>query len=535
MNDINENRLSTIFEEVEYYPGITTPTNFDLIISGSALKASVQDSNYTSKRVINPRYNGVKSTSQVLNQWTPGDTGTYGKTPTVESLKTAVAYCDWIGGWPPERENASAIHIQYLIKSDGTIIIPDVSEFSLSENKGTFESGERIIISSKDTSLGQPTQYRNIIRGGSRIEPILYTQFGQAPNVSWNTSMSFSNFIPAPLSASGDYTALFSQNGDVFHLASNNFSTVPTDVSIYGASYLSGTNYVVPAGAVQDGVSLTFEGKVKIQLNTGLLSNPTYTIVLRLLKNGSPIYETPAQSLSFGPNSTPNPIITFPLLYTAPASSLVAGDVYGIQAQVNENNVLFVGSFVIKGGSSLKVIQYPLYFNNFVNPGVNSIWQYYDSSSYPYVITSSVPELVQLYGDPEAKMNDIAGSGFNPITLPWSIKYGDEFRFEGREDLVYQVGKIFAPEDSSSGRLTQTGSIEVHFNYNLPISASSSAFNLDHFLIRRYVDDPAQVIMEGFRPISSSGPYIVRPEYIVPELDKSVDQFILDLTQKGLL
>jgi len=41
--------------------------------------------------------------------------------------------------------------------------------------------------------------------------------------------------------------------------------------------------------------------------------------------------------------------------------------------------------------------------------------------------------------------------------------------------------------------------------------------------------------MEGFAPINSQGPYIVRPEYIVPELDKSVDQFILDLTQKGLI
>ena len=41
--------------------------------------------------------------------------------------------------------------------------------------------------------------------------------------------------------------------------------------------------------------------------------------------------------------------------------------------------------------------------------------------------------------------------------------------------------------------------------------------------------------MEGFKPVNASGPYIVRPEYIVPELDKSVDEFILDLTQKGLI
>jgi hypothetical protein len=132
-------------------------------------------------------------------------------------------------------------------------------------------------------------------------------------------------------------------------------------------------------------------------------------------------------------------------------------------------------------------------------------------------------------------MVNLVGSGFNPIQFPWSIKYGDEFRFEGREDFVYQVGKIFGPSDSGSGRLTQTGSIEVHFNYDLPVSASSSAFNLDHFLIRRYVDDATTAIIEGFAPAGSTGPYIIKPEFVVPELDKDIDSFILDLTQKGLI
>ena len=132
-------------------------------------------------------------------------------------------------------------------------------------------------------------------------------------------------------------------------------------------------------------------------------------------------------------------------------------------------------------------------------------------------------------------MADITGSGFNSIQLPWSIEYGDEFRFEGREDLVYQVGKVFGPADSGSGRIFQTGSIEVHLSSNLPISASTSTFNLDHFLIRRYIDDASAVLMEGFRPINSSGPFLIRPEYIVPELNKTIDEFVLDLTQKGLI
>jgi hypothetical protein len=69
----------------------------------------------------------------------------------------------------------------------------------------------------------------------------------------------------------------------------------------------------------------------------------------------------------------------------------------------------------------------------------------------------------------------------------------------------------------------------------LPVSASSSVFNLDHFLIRRYVDDAAQNVITGFRPPGSEGPYLIKPEFVVPELNKNIDEVILDLTQKGLI
>jgi hypothetical protein len=140
-----------------------------------------------------------------------------------------------------------------------------------------------------------------------------------------------------------------------------------------------------------------------------------------------------------------------------------------------------------------------------------------------------------LYGNPDVKQLDITGSGFEPIALPWSIKYGDEFRFEGREDFTYQVGKVFGPAESGSGRITQTGSIEVHFNADLPTSASQATFNLDHFLIRRYIDDSSLILFDGFKPVGAEGPFLIKPKYLVPELDKSIGEFILDLTQKGLL
>ena len=97
------------------------------------------------------------------------------------------------------------------------------------------------------------------------------------------------------------------------------------------------------------------------------------------------------------------------------------------------------------------------------------------------------------------------------------------------------VKNIFGPEESGPGRIFQTGSIEVHFDKNLPVSASSTVFNLDHFLIRRYVDDAAQNVITGFKPQGSEGPYLIKPEFVVPELNKNVDEIILDLTQKGLI
>ena len=535
MNNIEAERLSTRFQEVDYYPGITTPTNFAQLISGSAIKAAIQDSNYTSKRVINPRYDGVKSTSQYLNVWTPGDTGTYGKIPTVESLKTMVAYCDWIGGWPPDRENASAIHVLYLIKSDGSVIIPNTSQNSLSEIKGTFESGERLLISSKTISSGQPQQYRNIIRGGTRIEPILYTQYGQAPNATWNTTMSFEDIIPSNTGATADFSALYKTTTPIT-LTQGVETLAAVNNVVYGATISTGNSYEVTSQAVLDALELTFKSRNDVVF-TNIQGSISGYITTKIYKNSiSP------SNLINQPSSTQfniNPLQPSGLPFFAnktviiPASNLNVGDKYFATVTVTYNTPGFTPT--IKFDSTFTTTQYPIYTPPVTSSGYNSIWGYFNTSNHPNVITSSVSSLVTLFGDPNAKMVDITGSLFNPITLPWSIKYGDEFRFEGREDFTYQVGKIYSPSDSGSGRLSQTGSIEVHFNNNLPISASNSIFNLDHFVIRRYVDEASQILMEGFRPINSSGPYIVRPEYIVPELDKSIDQFILDLTQKGLI
>jgi hypothetical protein len=526
INNAELERLSSIYQAVDYSSGITTPTNYLQLISGSALKAAVQDSNYTSKRVIYPRYNGSKSTSQYLNVWTPGDSGTYGKLPSVDSLKTAVAYCDGIGGWPPEKMNASAIFVRYLIKSDGTVIVPNTTENSLYDIQGNFESGENMLIQYKSTG-NQVSALRKIIRGGSGIEPILYTQYGQAPSASWNTTMSFEDITPSPGGSVGNYSVSYKTTGAFASIPANTNTKILFNNVVYGSVSIVSNSYTIPLSAVNEGVSLKLSSKLQYVNLTGGVVNLTVKMYKNSTSWYSEDYTIPANSLTGNINFLNKAIPLFnPAVFTN-------GDQLSIYVFWSSPTGA-TSPFSI--GGSLIVSQYPAYTNPVTSSGANSIWGWPNKSNYPNVITSSNPTLTQLYGDENVKMTDIIGSGFNNISLPWSLEYGDEFRFEGREDYTYQVTKIFAPYTTGSGdRVSQTGSLEIHFNQPLPVSASTSNFNLDHFIIRRYVDNPSQIVMEGFKPNNSQGPYIVRPEYVSPELNKSIDQFILDLTQKGLL
>lgn len=64
---VNQNRLSTKFQEVDYNSGLITPTNIDSLADGGGTRAQVQDSNYTKTGHINARYNGSRVSSPDFN------------------------------------------------------------------------------------------------------------------------------------------------------------------------------------------------------------------------------------------------------------------------------------------------------------------------------------------------------------------------------------------------------------------------------------------------------------------------------------
>jgi hypothetical protein len=551
INNILVDRLSSIYQDVDYSTGIYTPTNFNLLISGSALKAAVQDSNYTSKRVILPRYEGSKTTSQYLNIWTPGDTGTYGKLPSVENLKTMVAYCDDIGGWPPERMDASAAFIKYLIKSDGTVVIPNTTPNSLSDNKFTFESGENVLVQYEGTG-NQATPFRKVIRGGTRIEPILYTQYGHSP-ASWNVTMSFTTDFITSQAFVGSYIAKSAPSTTTSVITDGAFSGMNMNNNILSGSQASpwvNNYYTVNQDLIDENVTLIVGGEIQVGIITGAFGAQDHNVTIRLIRERGGVKNvltTQTKTINlpsfvnggiatWGSNSIEYIYPTFQLSVAIPPQDILSGDriyydgahftsTYGTPGSPSVNTV-----FTNKDTSYLFIGQSPVQTNTLAySTGTNTLWGYPNNTKL-YAITCSNTILNQLY-DNGFLMKDVSGSGFNPIILPWSIGYGDEFRFEGNEINTFTVKRVYDVNNTDSERISSTGSVEVHFNNNLP----SQSINLDHFVIRRYVDEASQILIEGFKPLNSSGPYILRPEYITPELDRGIDDFILILKEKGLI
>ena len=526
--------------------------NFNQLISGSATRAKVQDSNYTTQRHIIPRYLGSKSTSQQLNAWSPPDTingysdqGTYGKLPTIESVKSFVAYSDTFGGWPPERMNASAITVKYLINEDGDVLIPNTSENSLPIIQQNFQTGDRVKITTPSQGNGDPSQYRTVIRGGTRIEPILYTQIGHSP-ASWNNvTMSFTTDFISSQTAVANYTAKSAPSSSnpvfgQFNYAGIDFNNTMSLGS--GASWTA-NQYVVTQGVILEIVTLRVRVHIEPFLKTGFYYNTPQSISIRLIKKAGTLgpetildeitkqFPLPLPGLSLVSLDSPFPNIDFD--YPILPQNLQPDDRIFVRAQYSTLNV-FPSQPIPSVGynpntSYFNVSQIPSQTNTQVtSSGVNSLWGYPDNTKL-YAITSSNPTLNDLY-DQGFKQVNITGSGFNSIVLPWSIKYGDEFRFEGNENNTFVVKKVYDVTETDNERVSQTGSIEIQFGGLLP----SASIDLDHFLIRRYVDDAAQILIEGFRP-SDTGPYIITPEYVTPSLNKNIDTFITDLTQKGLL
>ena len=208
-NNFNDNRSNSFLMNVDYTTDATYPSNRVAIINGVALKAETPDSNYTSARIIRPRYEGSRLSSANYNHYTPagtvgpnlnynqnnpltsfqnGDTGSwggdisYGKTATIDS------YPQYVAHYTRVKENYN-LWDTYIYTIDQLIEIPqegiknlnfktttvqvDESNDKLYEVEGTFGQGRKAILNFSTGSqlpVSQDNDFKqNIFQGGLNL------------------------------------------------------------------------------------------------------------------------------------------------------------------------------------------------------------------------------------------------------------------------------------------------------------------------------------------------------------------------------
>tara|TARA_R110001583_G_scaffold2725_23_gene19186 strand:+ start:757 stop:3222 length:2466 start_codon:yes stop_codon:yes gene_type:complete len=536
--DVSQGVSNPFFQDVDYSVGIITPTNYIALRDNTATKAVVPQSMFTINSLINPGY-GSKNQSEKINEWTKSfnNIGTYGKTSPVDSLKSLVVYCDWIGGNTPEKHNSQTAHIQYIINEDGRINEPNLLDTSIGNVQQAFETNQNLIVNLTDPPIGQGMEVlnglNNIDRGGYRIEPILYTQSGSLytgdGDVYWTGSVLVGSTLGSGsiddvmTNAIMSADQAVSSDGVTFNTI--NFDTQTQEpASVTNPYNTTNKTYTVPVEAVNDGLVLTFNVRVAVyaadtlaQARLRIINTTTGDVIAN---NASDDF---INGIIAFPPTYPNTVKVFILSGTV--SNPVAGHVYEVQARGSESQILIESNDGPSGGLNpafFSVTQIPAPFGGGFTVGENSIWGYPSTSDFS-VITASQAGLNNSYGI--YSQTDIPNSGFKTISEKWSLKSGDEFRFEDREDRVFMVQSVVPPSSHPSGTL------EVQLDKPIP----TASINLDHFLIRRYVEDGSIILFDGSKPAGSSGPSIIKPQYVTQTLTKGVDEYILDLTDKGLI
>ena len=526
LNNAVEPRTGHLHQDIDYNSGAITPTNFDLLISGSALNAAVQDSNYTLLRHTNPRYNGSRSTSQKINEWTEGDVGTFGKVPSVESLKTYVAFCDWVGGTTPELTNASGAHIKYLIDENGDILDPNTNEFSLTAAQGTFLPKETSRIK---WDLPGVSDTRKIIRGGSTIRTIIYNQLGHptsTPTMSFTSSINFENLLDNGAASTNDYQAVLRKTAD--QVVTSAIGWVKIDFPIVlteGEDIDSGhvgtglDTYEISSGNGEN-QTLVFKSTIK---SLNLTSNEKGGNAIRLY-NSTTGEQVGTEVYLNGDGFVGNlEITTTEIEIPVLPINLTEGHVYELQFKTT------LPSMLVYKNAEFTIEQIPSPSGNPTEVSTNTLlFLSSNQTTHPGVYITDT-KFLSYYGSPHTKQTFIEDSGFNKSDLSLEFQPGDEIRFEGDEEKVFMIEKaeIILDFPDTSGTST------LYLQTDKEIDATS--INLRQFVIRRFIDDPSIILFEGFKPTNSVGPYIFTPQFVSSKLDNNINQYLTDLTQKGLI
>ena len=519
INNAVTDRVNEFYMDVDYSSNAIIAVNADTILSGSATRANVQYSNYTTARITNPRYDGSRHSSPDIN------VGYDNQQPVVESEKIFFAYFDWIGGSSPERLSSVNIgqgqgnaHILLLIDEFGNTYQPSLSGSYYDNLTTTFNSNNNkaniVFRNTPTNTVDDISGITNVIAPGAIALPILYTQTGSQSGQAFVT-MSFDDLsggqtIPA---YTGSAEAIGSQNISSGDIVTFNAVTSTTGADV---TFNVGQDYfelqTTPSGNVTVTPTLTLNcgfTEVDNQNRNGIID-----VYFQRSPSGSSSWTTIGNVekpiTSFQNGGSLNETINF----TSPSQTAAfEKDRYRVLIAVTDEGGGSAGSLFINNGSVFSMTQTP----NSPSGGITSPFWTLGSSNRAVLTGSKFDSSV--YG---GKQSDVSGSGYSS-TLPLTVQVGDEIRFSANEQNVYQVIKVSAPNENEDNKL--------YLYLSGPVISGT---NLQSFLLRRYSPNPNFVLLQTDSGGGSGGGFLL-PEYVSPRLEARFDEIIADLEEKNII
>lgn len=554
--------------DVDYTTDFAAPVNFDLIISGTADRAQVQDSNYSSYAWSNLRYWGSRYNSFNPYNYVPqskiefyrlgGNTTTnigdfndpsldgsgLGTLPAVEQNQTYIAYFDGVGGTGPEIIGQTAYFVKYLIDINGNVVNPEPGNTALYNLLDNFEPGKNAVvklIGSDPTLTSNPNDDSLVglhpITHVGRITPILYSQ-NQSSSLDYESTMSFALLgnILNPLDV-GVLTSKFTFASSIttedvnytnFNFATQVYSNNNSWTRITGGSPVS-SSYRINTSSIDAGTRIRINTQFQVQRvgpnNPGADTNFRF----RIIKNGD------FNNVFFESD-------WFPVPYDNSVSYFKQATTSWFQAEQNDqflvqykySNTSNAQYNIFSGNNTYFMVEQetaPL--NDFI-PGVNiatsSYWTIGDYSGPVTVLTAS-EDLFNIYQQQGIYQIPSASSlefGFSPIATSFNpILPGDYIRFEYLPDAVYNITNVTTIPDDPN----QSASL---FLTTVPPITSGS--NLDNFVLYRVVNDGTYIVLDVNKPeAGNSFTGIIQPEYVSQELTNKYSDIIQDLTQRGVI
>jgi hypothetical protein len=187
LNNVLDNRLSSEFMDIDYSNNSIIPINQQLLLSGSANKFPVPDSNYTALGMANARYFGSKTTSPnfnkpiynnpsntfINNQYSISTPSTESQIPNASKYSNWFIYFDYIESAYPEVPGGGNVHAVYAINTEGQTILLTEDNSYVDYIANTFSKGVIANISPAVYSAGTKNPQVTIFDGGAKYQTIV--------------------------------------------------------------------------------------------------------------------------------------------------------------------------------------------------------------------------------------------------------------------------------------------------------------------------------------------------------------------------